>query len=132
MQDNSLRKTEKLKGKKAVSELFGPAKKSIKAFPLKAFYVILNNDSNNHIKFGVTVPKKKFKRAVDRNRIKRLLRESIRLNKHVVIETIKSHHVSVNVMLIFHGNEILPFKEIEKSVIDLFNSLNKTIENEKK
>lgn len=74
-------KSEKLKSKKSIELLFTEGD-SVSSFPLRFIYI--NNSSDSRI--GVSVPKKKVPKAVDRNRIKRLMRESYRLNKSVFEE----------------------------------------------
>lgn len=73
-------KTEKLKSKKTIDELFAKGK-SFVVFPVKIFYQFVEKDEESNINCGVAVSKKSFSKAVDRNRIKRLLRETYRLNK---------------------------------------------------
>ena len=71
---------EKLKSRKLIDELFAKGK-SFSVFPVKVFYMPLTEMTNHPIKAGVGVSARNFKKAVDRNRIKRLLRECYRLNK---------------------------------------------------
>lgn len=75
-------KKEKLKSKILITQLFNEGK-GVTSFPLKLIYLPVQHSSISIIT-GVTVPKRNFKSAVDRNRIKRLLRESYRLNKALV------------------------------------------------
>ncbi len=79
----SFPKKEKLKSKKIIDRLFAEGK-SITAFPIKLIYLKTDLPFDVPIQTGVTVSKRNFKSAVKRNRIKRLLRESYRLNKHLV------------------------------------------------
>ena len=74
---------EKLKSKKLLDALFSSGKK-INGFPIKLVYKPLDFEDDCLIKVGVSVPKRNFKKAVDRNRIKRLMREAYRLNKHII------------------------------------------------
>lgn len=80
--DASFGKKEKLKSKKLITQLFDEGI-GISSFPLKLIYLSSKN-KQNPIRAGVTVSKRNFKSAVDRNRIKRLLREAYRLNKTLV------------------------------------------------
>lgn len=75
-------KKEKLKNKILITQLFDEGK-GVSSFPLKLIYLPVKHTSIS-IKTGVTVSKRNFKSAVDRNKIKRLLRESYRLNKALV------------------------------------------------
>jgi ribonuclease P protein component len=65
-----------------------------------------------------SVSKKRFKRAVDRNRIKRLMREAYRLNKHVLKEQISSRQSGLQIMFIYTGKDIPSFTEVEKKIIE--------------
>ncbi len=71
-------------------------------------------------KAGVSVPKKIFKKAVDRNKIKRQLREAIRLNQHLILE--KDGHL-LQFILIFVGKDILESQQIDRAVRSIFSKL---------
>lgn len=70
--------TERLKSKKQIEQLFEQGHTAVQ-FPLKAWYAPVDGESLTKVAFAV--PKRSFKRAVDRNRIKRQMREAYRLNK---------------------------------------------------
>lgn len=75
-------KKEKLKSRKAIEQLFVEGD-TVAAFPLRLVYLKKAHDASTTLKVGVSVSKRKIKKAVHRNRIKRLLREAYRLNKEV-------------------------------------------------
>lgn len=75
---------EKLKSRKLTDELFSSGK-TFQQFPLKCFWLVKEADAFS-LQAGVGVSKRYFKKAVHRNRIKRLLRESFRLHKHLLTE----------------------------------------------
>ena len=79
----TLGREERLKSRKLVAKLYEEGK-SIKVFPLRMVYLQTEHTSNYPVQVGVSVPKRNFKRAVDRNRIKRLLRESYRKEKYSI------------------------------------------------
>ncbi|SEC48611.1 ribonuclease P protein component [Tenacibaculum sp. MAR_2009_124] len=79
----TLGREERLKSRKLIGKLYEEGK-SIKVFPLRMVYLQTEHTSNYPAQVGVSVPKRNFKRAVDRNRIKRLLRETYRKEKHTV------------------------------------------------
>lgn len=90
---NTLGKEERLCGRNAVEELFGQTgSSSMVAFPLRVVYALTEktNDQEASVKMLVSVPKKHFKRAVKRNRVKRQVREAYRKNKHGLIEAVDS------------------------------------------
>ena len=113
-------KAEKLTGKKKIEELFKNGS-SIFLHPFLSKYHLREQDVNRLL---ITVPKKKFKRAVDRNLIKRRIREAYRLNKSLLTENLDKR---CDVGLIYQDSKILSFKEIEKKLITLLSRLNSEI-----
>lgn len=85
-------KKEKLKSKKLIERLFAEGK-SVSSYPLKLLYLKVEHTSDCMIQAGVSVSKRKFKNAVDRNKIKRLLRESYRTQKHVIHERCSDKYI---------------------------------------
>ena len=100
--DFSFPKKEKLKSRKLIEQLFKEGK-NITNFPLKLIYLNTVFEDEVKIKTGVIAPKKNFKNAVQRNRIKRLLREAYRLNKPLVFNNIEG---SFAFMILYLGKEI--------------------------
>ena len=109
-------KIEKLKSKTTIDLLFSSGK-SVSKYPLRLVYVPIVLSNNEKIKFGVSVSKKYFKRAVDRNYFKRVLRETYRLNKHLILENIKQPYA---IMFFYQTKERLSYQEIEMKTVQLF------------
>jgi len=105
-------KHEKLKRKKEIDTLFLSGK-SISAQPLRLVYI--KNDGKT--KVGVSVSKKNFKRAVDRIRIKRLLREAYRLNKALLLD---NNITGYSFMILYNSKEMPDFKLIDTKIKQLF------------
>jgi len=82
----TFKKQEKLKKSTLIEKLFAQGK-SLTEFPIKLIYLEIEHESPYKIQAGVTVSKRNFKKAVDRNRIKRLLREVYRKNKFRIYES---------------------------------------------
>jgi ribonuclease P protein component len=80
-------KSEKLKNENEISKLFLEGA-SVSVFPLKLVYMESNFTETNLIKMAVSASKRNFKKAVDRNRMKRMLRELYRLNKHDIYSSL--------------------------------------------
>ena len=110
---------EKLKSKKLLDELFASGKK-LNEYPIKLVYKQLNFEDEVLVKAGVSVPKRNFKRAVDRNRIKRLLHEAYRLNKYIIHEVLEEKYVC---MFLYLGKEMPTFKAVNIKIENLLKKL---------
>ncbi len=115
---NTLSKRERLSWKRYIDQLFIKGH-SFVAFPLRVVFLLLDNneqDSLSRSSILVSVSKKKFKRAVKRNRVKRLIREAYRIHKHELIETLNSKNKVLFVAFIYMDAELHSFEHIEKSM----------------
>ena len=88
----TLGEQERLKSKKLIGKLYEEGK-AIKVFPLRMVYIQTEHTSKFPAQVGVSVPKRNFKSAVDRNRIKRLLRETYRKEKYTVYDAVNKPYV---------------------------------------
>lgn len=118
-------KNEKLKSQKTIDLLFSTGK-SVSKYPLRLVYVE-TNDEKEKLKFGVSVSKKHFKNAVDRNYYKRVLRECYRLNKNIIHENITKSYA---IMFFYQTKDRLNYNEIQEKSILLFHKWVKTIQEE--
>ena len=107
---------EKLKSKKLIDQLFVEGQ-SISAFPLRLVFIQTTFNDDIAAKTGVSVSKRNFKSAVDRNRIKRLLREVYRLNKPNYFNSMTTQYVF---MILYIGKDKPVFKDIETKMNLLF------------
>ena len=115
----TLGKEERLKSRKQIDQLFAKGK-SIAITPFRVYFLInemLNAQrSMFNVQFGVGVSAKNFKKAVDRNRIKRLTREAWRLQKNELNEKIKTTQKQLNVFFIYTGKELPDFTTVKDKV----------------
>lgn len=109
-------KKEKLKSKKLIDQLFAEGQ-SVSAFPLRLVYLQTTFDDKVIAKTGVSVSKRNFKTAVDRNRIKRLLREAYRLNKAHYFNNITTQYAF---MILYIGKEKPTFIQVETKMKQVF------------
>jgi ribonuclease P protein component len=114
--NNTYPKTEKLKSKTTIDLLFSEGK-SVSKYPLRLVYVPINLEKDEQIKMGVSVSKKYFKKAVDRNYFKRVLRETYRLNKHLLLENSEKKY---GFMFFYQTKDRLTYQEINEKTIQLF------------
>ncbi len=109
-------KSEKLKSRKQIEELFSRGQ-SFNVQPIRVIYQIVDAVTGAaSVQVGVTANKKSFKKAVDRNRIKRLLRESYRLQKTPLVDQLKGGTKKLNVFFMYSGKELPSFYEIKHSM----------------
>ena len=113
-------KKEKLKSKTTIDLLFSEGN-SVSKLPLRLVYVENKEENAELMKMGVSVSKKYFKKAVDRNYFKRVLRETYRLNKHILIDNLEKPYAF---MFFYQTKERLSYQEIEEKTIQLFQKFN--------
>ena len=114
-QQNSFSKPEHLCGEKRITRLFTQGEAFI-AYPLRVVFVIEPIKDSVPSSVLVSVPKKRFKRAVKRNRLKRLMREAYRLNKTLLIEMLEEKHLQVHIAFNYVSDDELDFAAVEKKM----------------
>lgn len=115
----TLKKKEILSGQTNINEVFNSGK-TLFVYPLKVFYNQKENiiTSESNVLFSVSIPKKLFKKAVDRNLLKRRIREAYRLNKLFLTDN-KNNDIQLSFMIVYIGKNIESFSKIEKSMIQI-------------
>jgi ribonuclease P protein component len=124
---HTFRKEEKLCSQKIMGDLFLSGN-SFLCYPLKVVwkkYDVL--PSTVPAQAGFSVPKRMFKHAVDRNRLKRLLRESYRLNKSSLYEALNLTNKRIALMLVYIGKEVLPYAKIEPAIAKAIGKINEQL-----
>jgi len=126
----TLGKTERLKSRKVIEYLFKEGK-AFSVFPLRVFYTTEFPESaiaQNDLQAGFSVSTRNFKKAVDRNRIKRLMREAYRLQKHPLTTQIENSNNKIAFFFVYTGNDIpdhkLIYEKIGNSIKRLIKILN--------
>ncbi|WP_300569346.1 ribonuclease P protein component [Flavobacterium sp.] len=113
---NTYPKHEKLKSKTTIDLLFSEGK-SVSKYPLRLVFAPIALEEGEKIKMGVSVSKKYFKKAVDRNYFKRVLRETYRLNKQLLLENMDKPYA---LMFFYQSKDRLSYEEINEKTIQLF------------
>lgn len=117
MSNEKLSKSERICEYHLIEQIFSRKEGgSLSHFPLRLIYYP-SADGN---KILISVPKRHFKRAVDRNRIKRQVREAYRKNKSLIA------NCSFAIAFIWTAGKMLDTMEVEAKVVNLLTSLNKS------
>lgn len=109
-------KNEKLKSRTTIDRMFTEGK-TVSKYPLRLVYIPLENIEDVPLKMGVSVSKKHFKKAHDRNYFKRVLRETYRHHKHIIINRLDKPYAF---MFFYQTKDRLSFEEINTKTIQLF------------
>lgn len=121
-------KEEKLKSRIIIDRMFTEGK-TVSKYPLRLAYIPITDAEAEGmpLKMGVSVSKKHFKKAVDRNYFKRLLREAYRHNKQLLIDGLDRPYAF---MLFYQTKDILAYAEINTKTIQLFEKFHTAIHKE--
>ena len=124
----TLGKKERLKSKKLIEQLYAEGK-SIKVFPFRMVFLQVQHTSDFPCQVGFSVPKRNFKLAVSRNRIKRLMRETYRLQKNIVYDKVDKPYVF---MISYIGKEEILYKDLFYKMEKLLDLMINETKNSKK
>ncbi len=122
MKLNTLKRSELLKSEKSITELFETGH-SLFIYPVRLVFKARADQDISPIKVGFSVSKKNFKRAVDRNLIKRRMREGYRLNKQILFKDIPNDFRGLDIMFLYQGKSVEDFDKIRDCQCSLLNKL---------
>lgn len=101
----TLTKSERLKSKKTIEQMFAGGSRSFSIFPLRVVYLPVEKGDAS-VSILLSVSKKRFKRAVKRNRVKRQLREAYRKNKDLLTAVVTPKEYSLAVAFIYLDDKL--------------------------
>jgi ribonuclease P protein component len=112
---HSFTKAERISIQKEIDLLFEEGN-SFLVYPLRIIYLQKKPVAGVSVSILVSVPKKRFKRAVKRNRVKRWIRESYRLNKNTLCESLAAADKGLLIAFVYVGKELYDFATMEAAV----------------
>jgi len=126
MPDFSFKKAERLTSTKSISLLFQEGR-SLSSYPLRMLYSV-RMEGDFPAMVAISVPKRMFKRAVDRNLLKRRIREAYRIHKRDLYARLKKMNVKTNLVIQYQHHKILDFASIESGLLKGMEKVLKEIE----
>ena len=124
----TLSNSERLKSRKLIENLFGQGK-TFAVYPFRIYYSVVPADESRFmIQFGVGVSRKNFKKAVDRNKIKRLTREAYRLQKNNLHEKVRANNKRLLLFFIYTAKEAVDFHTTKEEVKQILTRLIKIVD----
>ena len=127
MPRQTFKKGERLHSKKLIKYLFANGN-TFFVYPFKVFFVKWPEKREFPVEVLVSVSKRKIKKAVKRNSIKRLIRESYRKNKEIVWEFPGNDDNTLLISFIYIADDVMEYKEIEKKIILILQRIKKHYE----
>jgi ribonuclease P protein component len=140
--NNTFKKSERLTSQILIDKLFAGGNASMAAFPLRVVYMQMEKAEGSRIMGSgedaegldapeeyppvsvlVSVPKKRFRHAVDRNRMKRLVREAYRLNKHILWDALSDRDMRLVLAFVCITDTLPSFRAVNKSVVKALNRI---------
>jgi len=90
---------------------------SFNRFPLRVTYITQKTSQPALLRIAISVPKRRIKKAVDRNRIKRLVREAFRLQKKKLIPFLKEKNQGMDILLVYTGDLNITFTVMQDKIM---------------
>ena len=110
-----------------IEQLFASGSKSAAAYPLRLVYRIVDHQAGPQVKVLLSVPKRKLRHAVDRNRAKRQLREAYRKHKHSLLAALP-HGVGLHIGFLWLSDKPIESSLVEKKVVQLLTRLEENMQ----
>jgi ribonuclease P protein component len=123
----TLKKVERLKRRKVIEKLFSEGR-AVTSFPIRVQYKIDDPLLTVSLQAGFSVSSRNFKKAVDRNRIKRLMREAYRLQKAPLEQALQTKQQKLALFLIYTGKELPNYALVREKIEVVLKKLLQTVQ----
>ena len=120
---NTFKKNERLCSRILMDYLFQGDNRTASSYPIRAVFLPVEEEMQKGVSVLISVPKKRFHDAVDRNRVKRQIREAYRKNKHALVEQVAQSGKGLLVAFIYVSAEIESTEYVEKRVVRLLDKI---------
>ena len=122
-QRNTFKKSERLCSRILMERLFQGENKSVSSYPLRAVFLPVEATAQQGVSVLVSVPKKRFHDAVDRNRVKRQIREAYRMHKHELVELMGIRGEGLLLAIVYVSAKIEDTVYVEKRLARLLDKI---------
>jgi ribonuclease P protein component len=119
---NTLGVHERLKSKKHFAALFNQGR-SIGKPPVTLIYKEVAFNQPVPVQTAFTVPKRKFKKATERNKLKRRMKEAFRQNKHGLYDTLTKNQKQLGMVFVYTGKEAVSYNVISEKIVLLLQEI---------
>lgn len=127
----TLKKDERIRGSKRIEYLFVNGL-SFVSYPLRVVFIEQSRVTSSQVSIFVSVPKKKIKSAVARNRVRRLIHEAYRLNKYTFDRNCLNENQMLEIAFVYLKNEMSDYETIERSVRKALKEIEKQLKEREK
>jgi len=127
----TLKKDERIRGSKQIEYLFVNGL-SFVSYPLRVVFIEQSRVTSSQVSIFVSVPKKKIKSAVARNRVRRLIHEAYRLNKYTFDRNCLNENQMLEIAFVYLKNEMSDYETIERSVRKALKEIEKQLKEREK
>ncbi len=117
--DERFGKKYKLCSKIVIASIFEDGKQ-IKNYPFALRYIQAKLNTSSSFQIAISVPKRSFKKATDRNRVKRIVREAVRKNKHIIEKVISNEEQQLALFLIYTAQKEEPYQMLSDKIESIF------------
>lgn len=124
---HTFKKSERLCSRILMERLFQSDNRSVSAYPVRAVFLPVEQSVQQGVSVLISVPKKRFHDAVDRNRVKRQLREAYRKHKHALTEQMAERGQGLLIAFVYVSDQIESTAYIEKRMVRLLGKIGETL-----